>query len=424
MAQAFGRKVWVLIPAYHPRPKIGSGAWWRMLPTDEGQGPRCGWCRRRAARSFEPLKAVPGPKPPVPGLPPDARICLTHPGDVIFVPRCWWYASVSTEDFCLGIGWMGGIKVAWDESMRAVLSGEMEAVERWCALRMGHKEAAPRGAMRLAAEAGDIPALQVLLDLPIGREVVEGTKGGDIIAAAARTGQVEILELLERAGANLCTSGDSLGGSRALHWAARYCHVRVVAWLLSHKAELEAPDHYGRPLHYAAYFGHVEIISLLLGSKASVDGGIVSKGTTAYEAPLATKHGAAGLKEALQRCGDQPADLDAFEAVRPQPVPRTRPVSEASSLQLAQRRTPLHLAAAQGHLPVVVALLKANADANATDAWGLEPFAYAEAAGHKAVAVQIAQAAAVAPGASSSDEQSDDSDREPEPERAPRAARR
>merc|ERR1712232_1540062 len=113
----------------------------------------------------------------------------------------------------------------------------------------------------------------------------------------------------------------------------------------------------------------------------------------------------AGLKEAISRCGDRPADLDAFQAVRPQPVPRSRPMGEASSLQLSQRRTPLHLAAAQGHLAVVVALLKADAESFSADAWGLDPFAYAEAAGHKTVAVQIAQAAAFNTGPSSSEDE-------------------
>lgn len=435
MAQAFGRKVWLLIPAYHPRPEVGTSSWWRILPTDEGQGPRCGWCRKRAARSFEPLKTDPGRKAAAMGLPPDARVCLTHPGDVIFVPRCWWYASVSVEDFSVGIGWMGGLTSAWDESMRAVLSGEMEAVERWCALRMHNAEVSPQGALRLAAEAGDLPALQAVLNLPIGLEAIQGSKGGDVVAAAARTGQMEILELLERLGADLRLASDTLGGSRALHWTARYGHVRAVAWLLSHKAELEAPDHYGRALHYAAYFGHVDIASLLLGAKASVSGGIGcnarsqlpasrSDANEAILAPLATKHGAAGLKAAIRRCGDMPADLDAFQAVRPQSLSRSRPVSEAASLQLVQRRTPLHLAAAQGHLAVVMTLLRAEADTNAADAWGLDPFAYAEAAGHKDVAVQIAQAAANA--APSSSEESDDLDGgpEPEPERAPRATRR
>jgi ankyrin repeat protein len=52
----------------------------------------------------------------------------------------------------------------------------------------------------------------------------------------------------------------------------------------------------------------------------------------------------------------------------------------------AEGRTPLHLAAAGGHLSVVELLLHNNADPNARDGAGRTALAAAEAAGHAGVA--------------------------------------
>lgn len=440
MAQAFGRKVWLLIPAHHPRPTTPH-AWWRMLPFSEARGPRCGFftCAKRSVRGA-PMKSAMLSDPPEAGLskemrmtlPADARICLTHAGDVVFIPRGWWHASLNIDDFSVGIGWMGSIRGGWDEPMQAVLAGDLDPLKDWCALQSdlpSQARASPLNALRLAAEAGDVAALEVLMNSPGGKEIIANGETGDIVAAAARTGQVEILDLLLHAGIDVVNCVDLAGGSTALHWAARCGHIRVASWLIQQKANLDPIDIYGRPLHYAAYYGHVEIITLLIGSKVSIDGGVVFERTPALDSdeamngPLAKKHGVNGVKNAMRRCGDHPGDWDAFEVVRPKPFAASGKLKESSSLQLAQRRTPLHLASAQGHIAVCVALLRANANANIIDKWGLDAFTYAEAAGHKTAAVQVAQAAASAlEGSSSEDDNSDIESSwkpEPEPEMAP-----
>lgn len=440
MAQAFGRKVWLLIPAHHPRPNAPD-AWWRLLPFAESRGPRCGFCTcakrgPRAPALKAALMSEPGDSSFSKGsrmsLPADARICLTHPGDVVFIPRGWWHASLNIDDFSIGIGWMGSIRGGWDESMRAVLAGDVDAIKSWCDLQAdlpAQARASPLNALRLAAEAGDVAALEVLMNSPGGKEIIRSGEAGDVVAAAARTGQVEILDLLMHAGVDVAGVADLAGGSSALHWAARCGHIRVASWLIEHKADLEPLDTYGRPLHYAAYYGHVEVLTLLISSKVAVDGGVVFARSPALDSdeamngPLAKKHGVNGVKNAMRRCGDQPGDWDAFEAVRPKPFSPSAKLKDSSSLQLAQRRTPLHLASAQGHIAIAVALLRANANANVIDKWGLDAFTYAEAAGHKTTAVQVAQAAASAlEGSSSEDENSDVETSwkpEPEPEMAP-----
>lgn len=443
MAQAFGRKVWVLVPGTNPRP-TQRRAWWRILPLDGGGGrPRCGWCAKRAApgRQRDKLEWMGGKEtssndssgsraaaatltslPPNPSLPPDTRICLAHPGDVVFVPKGWWHASVNIDDLNLGIGWEGSCH-GWDAAMKAVLTGDVEAVERWCT----SGEPVTMGALKLAAQAGDSAMVKMLLEKGGGLKVLREQGAGDVVVAAADTGQVEMLEMLRDAGANVAFAKDSALQSTALHCAAKCGHVRMFSWLLSAKADIEEADSYGKPMHYAAYHGHIEVLSVLMSAKASIEGSTSCADSAASEekpdAPLAAAWGKAGVQEALRRCGDVPGDLNALEAVRPLlPGPGPTSTDVRPALQILQRRTPLHLAAAQGHAIVTVSLLAAQADPNAADVWGLSPFNYADAAGHKKVALQVASAAATCADDSSGVEDSNDTESvrtEPDPESAP-----
>mmetsp|Transcript_65271 Transcript_65271/g.123642 ORF Transcript_65271/g.123642 Transcript_65271/m.123642 type:complete len:637 (+) Transcript_65271:106-2016(+) len=442
MAQAFGRKVWVLVPGTNPRP-TNARAWWRILPLDGGGGrPRCGWCAKRAApgRQRDKLEWMGGKQassndsaggraaaatltslPPNPSLPPDTRICLAHPGDVVFVPRGWWHASVNIDDLNLGIGWEGPCR-GWDEAMKAVLTGDMETVDRWC----NSGDPVSMGAMKLAAQAGDAAMLKVLLEKAGGLKVLREQGAGDVAVAAADTGQVEMLEMLRDVGANVALSKDSAFQSTALHCAAKCGHVRMFSWLLSAKADIEDADCYGKPIHYAAYHGHIEVLSVLMSAKASIEANASSADVAASEgkpdAPLAAAWGKAGVQEALQRCGDSPGDLNALEAVRPLlPGPGPPSAEAPPALQILQRRTPLHLAAAQGHSVATMTLLSAEADPNASDAWGLTPFQYADAAGHKKVALQVASAASAVADDSSIEESNDTESvrTEPDPESNP-----
>lgn len=445
MAQAFGRKVWVLVPGTHPRP-TDARAWWRILPLNEGSKPRCGWCAKRAApgakpskQIFEPLSTAnsaepatgsdaPGGRaaaaslvnlPANPSLPADARICLAHPGDIVFVPRGWWHASVNIDDLNIGIGWAGPCDT-WDEAMKAVLTGDMESVERF----VSTGERASRGALRLAAQAGDGAMLKVLLEKAGGMQVLKEGGVGDLTVACANTGQVEMLEQLRDAGADVVQSQDSINKSTALHCAANCGHVRMFSWLMSCNADIEASDSWGKPIHYAAYRGHIEVLSVLMAAKAEIDGGRAA--VASEDAPLLAAWGKKGITEALMRCGDQPGDVNAIEAVRPmKPVRPVIPGTVAagvedvpSVLQLLQWRTPLHLAAAQGRSVVTATLLASQADPNAVDAWGLTPFNYADAAGHKKVALQVAAAAAEG-GESSNEDSANESDVRTEPDHEP-----
>jgi glutaminase len=57
-------------------------------------------------------------------------------------------------------------------------------------------------------------------------------------------------------------------------------------------------------------------------------------------------------------------------------------------------RTPLHLAATNGHVAIVETLLHNNADPNVRDAEGRTPMALAEAAGHREVVDRLRAAGA------------------------------
>lgn len=91
------------------------------------------------------------------------------------------------------------------------------------------------------------------------------------LAVAAKTGNLQQVKILIAKGANP-NQVDS-EGKNALHWAAAEGHADVVAFLLAHKAAINAQDSQYKetPLIEAAQFGRLAIVKLLLARGASVD---------------------------------------------------------------------------------------------------------------------------------------------------------
>ena len=163
------------------------------------------------------------------------------------------------------------------------------------------------------------------------------------LAKAARNGEEEQVALLLRRFAHP-NSFDHAKGRTALHAACRFKHVKIVRMLLSASADVELPMSDGsmsRPLHLAAASGSVPIVRMLLAARA--------------EPAAANAHGqnAAGVaSEYRELQGLLYAQLS------------TRAQDSGSRFPSAD----LVLAASRGDYNRAIALLRAGADPNSTDA--------------------------------------------------------
>lgn len=90
----------------------------------------------------------------------------------------------------------------------------------------------------------------------------------EMLCDAAYSGNLEMCELLLKAGANVNGKGTF---STSLQTASRYNHPEIVKLLLDHGADLEQKDYEGNtPLILAASQGNMEIVKMLLAHGAAI----------------------------------------------------------------------------------------------------------------------------------------------------------
>ncbi|GAA6059601.1 hypothetical protein JCM10212_005100 [Sporobolomyces blumeae] len=143
--------------------------------------------------------------------------------------------------------------------------------------------------------------------------------GNTALIGAATTGNLEIVQMLIGAGADVTAANDK--GVTALHYAASKGHVNVGRLLIEKGADINARDKANQlALHRAATTGSLPFVHLILASLSP-----------------------------------------------------TKP--EKPRLNLADRagNTPLHLAIESGHAEVAVALIEAGADRHRGDSEGTRP---------------------------------------------------
>ena len=177
-------------------------------------------------------------------------------------------------------------------------------------------------------------------------------------------------------------------GSTPLHLAARDGYQKAVCQLLAVTAELDITDHEGQtPLHRAAAGGHSAVISMLQKHGFQPDCKD-NKGNTPLH--LAARSGRfEAVREMLTTslltsCDHGCAVLDN--------VPGHSPISSVPlkhcylpDMCNNKGNTPLHLAAADGHLEAVCQLLAVTAEPDSANHNGRTPLHVAAAAGHSTV---------------------------------------
>ena len=216
-------------------------------------------------------------------------------------------------------------------------------------------------ALHLAAEAGKLATLAVLLYTHADLHAKKSFCGLTPLHLAAQDGRFEIVRVLVKAGADVRAQGPS--GHTALHMATHARHVETVKALVGARADLEATACSGfTPLHVAASDGNLEIAAVLMSAHANLLATTSDGATPLY---MAAHFGHLSVMSALVE-----AHVKAGAEVH---------------TRLKTGSTPLHAAAQNGHLNVVKALIKVGADVQARLKSGSTPLLMAAQNGHSQV---------------------------------------
>jgi ankyrin repeat protein len=188
-------------------------------------------------------------------------------------------------------------------------------------------------------------------------------EGRTPLMTAAAFGSVEVAELLLVRGAD-AKARDTANGDTPLHFAALSGGVAVAKLLIAHGAEIGAGSApaCATPLHYAAVFGQLRMIEFLVANGADPNvRDIEGMGPFQY----ASRRNRTLVMDLLVQLGGRPDNL--FEAVNAGDLGRVIALVNrgADVNQPDLFGTPLHRAASNGHVAIMVALIDAGADLEA-----------------------------------------------------------
>lgn len=152
-----------------------------------------------------------------------------------------------------------------------------------------------------------------------------------------------------------------------LHRAASNGQVSVVAFLLAQGADINNGKSQGgwAPIHHAAAKGHKAVVELLVAKGANLEARSGDQSTALH---LATERDYRAVVKVLLAAGAQVNAAGWDRNVRPYSY-RGRSARAGSPTSF----TPLHIACQLGHAQLVDALLRAGANVNATNSFGMTP---------------------------------------------------
>ncbi len=277
----------------------------------------------------------------------------------------------------------------------AAMRGDVEAVRSL--LKQGADANAAQGdgmtALHWAAEHGSVAIAEMLIHA--GANLAATTRLGDYtpLHLAGKAGHAAVANALLEAGGD-ANATTTTGGATPLHFAAASGSANTVAVLLDHHADVDAREtQWGQtPLMFAAAYNRVEALKTLLqrGADAAITATVVDVAAR-EELDRADQRrrsrlmssleggGASNQREADRSRGGAQQQRPQTDRQRPRPnqdtafVPpelRLRGTTEIDPLSYADLvgrhggLTALHLAAREGHVKAVLALLDGGADIN------------------------------------------------------------
>ena len=247
-------------------------------------------------------------------------------------------------------------------------------------------------------------------DIEIAKKLV--SRGADVNTTSTATAQSTLLWLaVNDAGQEISKNFKDLAGGlaeflpivrRRDHTAKREQHLRVIKMLLEAKADVNKLSHGSTPLRIAVHRGDLEIVKLLLSYGASPKAetfSILSKlarkegrktlpgyyGTVLHEA---AEKGSLQIVEALLEAGADPNRID-HEGKTPLAIAQEKGFTEIVALlqgrttaQPAQPSDDIWRAASEGRLSDLQQFMAAGVTVNAADEAKATPLHKAAAAGH------------------------------------------
>lgn len=281
----------------------------------------------------------------------------------------------------------------------AATSGDVGTLRRLVTngVDVGLEDAAGRNALHLAASAGKLLAVEVLVQERVALNARDRL-GMTPLMKAAQNRHLEVVDYLRRAGAEVPTAEDSRGsGERVARLAAEgeLEELRNLA-VLDHGA-LGVLEGGKTLLHLASGAGHLEVVEFLLLELPTLVNARDREGKTALDYAEAL-----GREDVVQKIlefgGVRAQDESAVLNFRLCNAAHKGDVKEIEALirQGADingfdydYRVPLHLAAAGGHLEAVRFLIEKGASRDMEDRWGSDPYQEAIRYGHLEVAALL-----------------------------------
>ena len=164
-------------------------------------------------------------------------------------------------------------------------------------------------------------------------------------------------------------------GDFPIHFASKNGHLSIIEYLISKGANIEAKDKYERtPLHYACQEGHIEIVEYLISKGANAEAKDIYEQTPHLIASENNDLPSNLRPLIIYLTTNKPRDYEPniFQACKEGKLTSVQWLIEQENeynknITDSDKKTPLHYACEEGHLPIVKYLISKGANIEARD---------------------------------------------------------